>query len=328
MAYPASGLEVAFRNDLTEVLRFLRHYHGENYRIFNVSERDYNIVSFKGKYEFLGWNDHHAPPLPQLIKVIKAIDAFLSLDSKNVAAIHCNAGRGRTGTVIASYFLYKNSFDDPTQAIKFFNDKRGARPSLTLPSQIQCVHRFSKLVSDVRSNKIYSPKLEFPDNVIPKKLFLSKMIITPIPHVINIKGCTPLIEIFNEPAFFPSKSQSILPFFRYTSDRSLSLTEQVIVVKINQFIQGDILFRLSHVQSLPGIGPKVIPMFKFHIHTSFIPIEKEPFFDLNAEDLDNPEFEISIVSATSRTTETRHVRVRLLFRTTEFDDPDVITFSQ
>lgn len=48
MSFPASGLESTFRNDINDVARFLWEYHGDQYMIFNLSNRKYNYEKFGG----------------------------------------------------------------------------------------------------------------------------------------------------------------------------------------------------------------------------------------------------------------------------------------
>ena len=42
---------------------------------------------------------------------LQDMDAWLLKDPRNVCAVHCKAGKGRTGTVICAYFAYASQFD-------------------------------------------------------------------------------------------------------------------------------------------------------------------------------------------------------------------------
>ena len=63
MAYPASGAEGMYRNNISDVARFLNARHGENYMIFNLSERHYDNAQFGHRVLELGFPDHHSPPV-------------------------------------------------------------------------------------------------------------------------------------------------------------------------------------------------------------------------------------------------------------------------
>jgi phosphatidylinositol-3,4,5-trisphosphate 3-phosphatase/dual-specificity protein phosphatase PTEN len=52
------------------------------------------------------WEDHHSPPLSLLFKACVEMHEFLLKDEQNVVIVHCNAGKGRTGTLISSYLLF------------------------------------------------------------------------------------------------------------------------------------------------------------------------------------------------------------------------------
>ena len=48
MSFPAGGfMEAAYRNPISEVSRFLREHHGDNYWVFNCSERAYDKKPFE-----------------------------------------------------------------------------------------------------------------------------------------------------------------------------------------------------------------------------------------------------------------------------------------
>ena len=120
----------------------LDKYHKGHYMVYNLcSERTYDPSLFHGQVRHTPFDDHNAPPLSLLIEVCRSIEAFLDADDDNVVAVHCKAGKGRTGmrlrecfemqilhicagTVIAAFLLYNGDFTNAADSLNYFGMAR------------------------------------------------------------------------------------------------------------------------------------------------------------------------------------------------------------
>lgn len=92
--------------------------------------------------------DHNPPHFDLLVACCQDIHKFLSKHPKNVVAIHCKAGKGRTGVIICCYLLYSKYCKSAYEALVFYgkirtNDCKG----VTIPSQIRYVYYFSYFIN-------------------------------------------------------------------------------------------------------------------------------------------------------------------------------------
>ena len=120
MSFPASGMESCYRNKIGEVANFLDTKHPGHYKIINLSNRKYDYGKFKGKVDSYWWEDHHAPEMTVIFEIWYEIYSYVNKSPDNVAVIHCNSGKGRTGTAIACYLLYSGLFTTSDAAIDFY----------------------------------------------------------------------------------------------------------------------------------------------------------------------------------------------------------------
>jgi phosphatidylinositol-3,4,5-trisphosphate 3-phosphatase/dual-specificity protein phosphatase PTEN len=82
-----------------------------------------------------------------LVKIVEEMFSWLSKDQNNVVAVHCLAGRSRTGTVIAALLLYGGWTRSADEAIRFFNSQRSQNENgVVLPSQIRYVNYFEQMM--------------------------------------------------------------------------------------------------------------------------------------------------------------------------------------
>lgn len=69
-------------------------------------------------------------------------------NKKNVVAVHCNHGKGRTGTAIISYLLFSGQFNDLKSALEFYNKKRfkGEKYGVDQPCQLRYLNYFKSFL--------------------------------------------------------------------------------------------------------------------------------------------------------------------------------------
>lgn len=110
MAFPASDLESFYRNNISDVARCLDRRHKDAYLVVNLSERHYDNSFFDHRVLPLGFPDHYAPPVEVAWTLCITMDGWLRASPTHVAVVHCLAGKGRTGAVIACYLLFSGYF--------------------------------------------------------------------------------------------------------------------------------------------------------------------------------------------------------------------------
>ncbi|KAI0711173.1 phosphatases II [Cerioporus squamosus] len=109
MGYPASGIEGLYRNRREDAKKFLEHYHGKNYWVFNfcpVKENSYPASVFDGRVSrYPSRTISSAPPLAILPLIAREMRLWLDGSPERVAVLHCKAGKGRSGTMACAYLL-------------------------------------------------------------------------------------------------------------------------------------------------------------------------------------------------------------------------------
>ena len=150
MGFPSSDLEGAYRNHIEDVYAFFELRHGERYRFYNLcAERSYPVGKFEGRFSLYPFEDHSPPPLGLFYFFCRDLDAFLSENPENVVAVHCKAGKGRTGVMISAYLLWIKEWKTPSEAMQYYGFARTKNlKGVTIPSQRRFVEYFFKTLRD------------------------------------------------------------------------------------------------------------------------------------------------------------------------------------
>ncbi|KAK2148601.1 hypothetical protein LSH36_489g00006 [Paralvinella palmiformis] len=125
MSFPSAGFMALYRNPIKEVARFLDLKHQDNYMIFNLcSERMYDESIFQNRVARYRVDDHNVPKLRDLVDFVQTAKGWLGKDPKNVIAVHCKGGKGRTGTFICTWLVENGTFEEAKQSLDYFGDRR------------------------------------------------------------------------------------------------------------------------------------------------------------------------------------------------------------
>ncbi|XP_056321886.1 tensin-1 isoform X4 [Danio aesculapii] len=246
VTFPSNAEEPSYSANIKEVANMLRSKHGDNYLLFNLSEKRLDISKLNPKVLDFGWPDHHAPALDKICSICKAMDTWMNAGSHNVVVIHNKGNRGRTGVVVAAYMHYSNISASADQALDRFAMKRFYEDKVLpvgQPSQRRYVQYFSGLLSGhIKINN--------------KPLFLHHVIMHGIPNFESKGGCRPFLKIYQ--AMQPVYTSGI---YNVQGDSQTSIC---ITIEPGLLLKGDILLKCYHKRFR---SPSRDVIFRVQFHT-------------------------------------------------------------
>ena len=151
MGFPSKGLESVYRNSREDTLSFMNTYHPTHYRIYNLCgelKRYYHASTFNNAVSYFPMKDHNPTDLIMMLEFCIDVYLYLAQHDDNVIAVHCKAGKGRTGVMVCAYLVFTQAFND-LEAIEVYGHRRTYNgKGVTIPSQKRYISYFCRFLRD------------------------------------------------------------------------------------------------------------------------------------------------------------------------------------
>ena len=165
MGFPSTGMEVMYRNSLSDIIKFFHVRHNDEVKVYNLcleKDRIYNKDVFpNSKVGLFPATDHNPSPIKLILEFCIDLCLYLIKNPKGVAAVHCKAGKGRTGVMICSYLVFSGLCQTSEKAFRYYARVRTKNNTgVTIASQ----KRYIKYFETFLESNFYPPYI----NLIPK----------------------------------------------------------------------------------------------------------------------------------------------------------------
>uniref|UniRef100_A0A8C5AWH4 Transmembrane phosphatase with tensin homology n=1 Tax=Gadus morhua TaxID=8049 RepID=A0A8C5AWH4_GADMO len=277
MSFPSSGKQSFYRNPIQEVAKFLDTKHEDHYRVYNLcSEKGYDPQFFHYRVERVFIDDHNVPSLEDMLKFTADVREWMAADSRNIIAIHCKGGKGRTGTLVCTWLIDSDQFESAQESLDYFGERRTDRSQsskfqgVETPSQSRYVGYY-----EVMKNKF---DRQLPP---PQRLKMKSIRIHSIAGVGRGDGSDLRVKvILKKELVFKcvcAKQEGCTVF------PDVGSNSVVISLQEGPLVDGDVKVMFESSAGLPK-GYEDCP-FYFWFNTSFVENNK---LYLSREELDNP----------------------------------------
>lgn len=256
MGFPSSGCETLYRNSISDVIQFFHQYHHDKVKIYNLcleNDRIYPKSQFqRGEVGLFPALDHNPCPIKLILEFCIDICLYLIKNREGIAAVHCKAGKGRTGVMICSYLIFSNICSSSEKAFRYYARIRTKdNTGVTIPSQRRYIKYFETFLE---SN--FCPPYIFLIPKIIKYHFSSQIDKQGRPHVTNI-----LQSFEKDNSYFVSPNEFLLKGIRVGP---MSLNKN-LSVKICHFVNknlnsnGRALTEIKQENNINSCNSKLLP---------------------------------------------------------------------
>eukprot|EP00736_Rhodelphis_marinus_P003383 Rmarinus@m.4793 len=284
MGFPSEGTEGVYRNPLEEVRRFLDERHKDKYKVYNLcSERTYNAKKFHNRVALYPFDDHNAPPLEMIADFCVDAARYLSKPGR-VAAIHCKAGKGRTGCMICCLLMHLGICHTAQESLELYGSVRTRNnKGVTISSQARYVSYYEHVLLNGLPH--------------PVARVLQTLTVFTIPKFDNSGGCAPILICWSNGREVYNSKRKLGKILHYDPDEHTQFSWEIDVpvhgdVKIACYHQDKselmfyLCFHIAYTSELLSLGKPVIDKANkdkkgrfspdFRLELSFGPEQKLP----------------------------------------------------
>ena len=149
MCYPSDNcIESFYRNDKNKIIRFFDKYLGSKVKVYNLCQEKNKIYGPNYFSNFIEVGlfpilDHCCCPIQMTLEFCADACSYISNNPDHYIAIHCKAGKGRTGSMICAYLLFSGLCNTSEEAMFYYAERRSDKgKGVTVPSQIRYLKHF------------------------------------------------------------------------------------------------------------------------------------------------------------------------------------------
>ena len=167
MGYPSTGMETLYRNSLADISKFFSVRHNNEVKIYNLcleKDRIYNKNIFPNcKVGLFPATDHNPSPIKLILEFCIDLCLYIIKNPNGVAAVHCKAGKGRTGVMICSYLIFSGLCKCSEKAFRYYARIRTKNNTgVTISSQ----RRYIKYFETFLKSYFYPPYIKLIPKII------------------------------------------------------------------------------------------------------------------------------------------------------------------
>ena len=136
---------------MDDVIKFFEHYHPSQAKIYNLcieEDRQYEVEHFSGAVASFPFYDHNCPPLALIPAFCNSAYTWLNEGPDHVIAVHCKAGKSRTGVMVCCLLLHIKEQRDLDECIHFYGFQRCYDgKGVTIPSQRRYINYYRVMLA-------------------------------------------------------------------------------------------------------------------------------------------------------------------------------------